>query len=306
MANERALLATAASQHAVFSLAQARAAGFSGRQIERRLASGGWVRVHECAYAVGGVSLSWRGRLIAACFAGGVRAVASHASAAALWGLPGGREDRSEITCPRWRRARHDDVLVHEIKALPPGDVRIVDGIPATCAELTLLHLGAIGSFTLVELALERALRDELVSVESCARLLRRYARQGRAGVRTLRTLLDARDPARRPTESEMETRLIQTIRHLGLPVPEVQYEVRRPDGSFEARLDAAYPSRRVGIEYQSLQHHSTELERRRDRARVHRLRALGWEIIEVGPDDLQQGRHRLGEAIAAALRRAG
>ena len=34
-----------------------------------------------------------------------------------------------------------------------------------------------------------------------------------------------------------------------GLPWPVTQYEVFRPDGSFVARLDLAYPTLRIGIE---------------------------------------------------------
>src|SRR3954468_19425618 len=77
-----------------------------GRHVRTaRLAAGRWDRVHEDVYRVVGTPLSWRGRLLAACWAGGTRAAASHRSAAELCEVPGRNSYDVEITCPRWRRA---------------------------------------------------------------------------------------------------------------------------------------------------------------------------------------------------------
>ena len=97
----------AAEHHGTFTIVHARACGFSDATIERRLAAGDWLSCHVGVFHHPAVPRSWRGDLLAACWAGGFRAVASHRSAAALWGLKGGWRHVPEITCPRWRRARH-------------------------------------------------------------------------------------------------------------------------------------------------------------------------------------------------------
>src|SRR5258706_16221575 len=83
-------------------------------QIWWRIETGRWQRLHDEVYLVAGAPSTWRGDLFAACCAGGPHAVASHRSAAALWGLPGGTTDFVEITCPRWRRTKEDRLVVHE------------------------------------------------------------------------------------------------------------------------------------------------------------------------------------------------
>jgi hypothetical protein len=55
-----------------------------------------------------------------------------------------------EITCPRWRRARHDGLVVHETKAFDPVDAMVIDGIPVTTPQRTLLDLGAVSHESIV------------------------------------------------------------------------------------------------------------------------------------------------------------
>ena len=193
--------------------------------------------------------------MLAACWAGGFRAVASHRSAAAVYGLAGGREEIAEITCPRWRRARHAQVEVHETKALGPFDITVVDRIPVTTPERTLFDLGAVCGPTVVLMAFDKARKNGLVTYESVDAALRRLARPGRPGVRKLRWALSLRDPRQAPSESEMETLMLEVLRRHGLPTPIPQYEIR-DRGRFIARVDAAYPEIRLAIEYQSYQEH--------------------------------------------------
>jgi very-short-patch-repair endonuclease len=131
---------------------------------------------------------------------------------------------------------------------------------------------------------------------------IRRLSRRGRPGGPVLRQLVEARIDGRRPTESEMETRLLQAIRKAGLPEPERQYEVW-DGGRFVGRVDLAYPEARVAIEYDSNEHHTGRVATRRDRARRHELIAAGWLPIDVGPAELRRGLTGLCAAIAEALR---
>jgi hypothetical protein len=256
------------------------------------------------AYRLAGAPLTWKGSLLAACWAGGFRAVASHRSAAGLYGLAGGRRYVAEITCPRWRRARHDGIEVHETKALGASDVTVVDNIPVTTAERTLFDLGAACSPLVVLMAFDKARRIGLVTFESTEATLRRLARPGRPGVRTLRTVLGWRDPAQAPPESEMETLMLDVIRRHGLPAPVPQFEVH-DHGRFVARADAAYPEARIAIEYQSYQEHAEPRPLVRDSRRSNRLKAAGWDVIGVTAPELRDGGDVFCAAIRARLRHA-
>ena len=301
-ADER-LLAFAAEHHAVFRGTHARLCGLTDRQISGRIALGLWLRVYEDSYVAAGAPLTWKGALLAACWAGGFRAAASHRSAAALWGLAGGRRSIVEITCPRWRRAKQQQLVVHETKALEGIDIAQVEGIPVTTPERTLLDLGAVCHESVVEMALDGAEHRGLVTRESVEATLDRLGKRGRNGAGTLRRLLDAHDSDRRTPESEMETMLIQCLRRNGWPEPVPQYEIRN-GGVFVARVDAAYPQWRVAVEYQSDEHHSGRRASERDNDRRLRIIAAGWVPVEATLPDVRNGGGRLCAALRAA--RAG
>lgn len=293
-----ALAAFAADHYSVFTLEHTRLAGFSRKEREHRVATGQWVVLHEDVYLVAGATRSWRGDLLAACWAGGFRAVSSHRSAAALWKLAGGRRSLQEITCPRWRRARHGELVVHESKAFDPVDATVVEGIPVTTPERTLLDLGAVCHESVVEMALDAAEKRELVTLESVGAAVKRLGRSGRNGVSTLRRLLAERRPDRRPPESEMETLMLQVIRRSGLPEPVTQFEIRRA-GRFIARVDAAYPEWHIAIEYDSYEYHAGRKAHDKDNGRRNRIVGAGWLPVSATAEDLRAG----GPALCSAIR---
>jgi hypothetical protein len=294
------LFAFAADHHAVFRGAHARLCGLSRHQIEGRIELGLWRRLYEDVYIAAGAPLTWKGALLAACWAGGFRAVASHRSAAALYRLAGGRRSVVEITCPRWRRAQHDGLVVHETKAFDGIDIAVVEDIPITTPERTLLDLGAVCHESVVEMALDKAENRGLVTRASVQATLHRLSKPGRNGVGTLRRLLTAHDPERCPPESEMETLLIRCLRRNGWPEPVPQYVIRKK-GAFVARVDAAYPQWRIAIEYQSDAHHSGDRAHERDNNRRLRIIAAKWFPVEATLPDVRNGGAQLGAALRSA-----
>ncbi len=295
---DQALAIVASKQHGIFATGHAAACGFTRRQIARRISSGEWSPSHLNAYRLAGAPVTWKGQLLAACWAGGFRAVASYRSAAALYGLAGGRRFVAEVTCPRWRRARHDSVEVHETKALGPADITVIENIPVTTPERTLFDLGAVCSPLVVLMAFDKARRVGLVTYESTGATLRRLARPGRPGVRTLRQVLAWRDPEQAPSESEMETLMLDVIRRHGLPAPIPQFEIYE-NGRFIARADAAYPEARIAIEYQSYQEHVGPESLVRDSRRRNRIKRARWSVIDVTAPELRDG----GDDFCGAIR---
>jgi very-short-patch-repair endonuclease len=284
--------------HGVFGAHHLRDLKVPPHERKYRLRVGRWVPVREGAYRMAGTPLTWRGHVLAAIWAGGVRAIASHRTAAELWELPGRSDRRVEVTCPRWRRARHDGLVVHETRILGPADLTIVDGIPVTTVTRTIFDLAAVCGSSTVDLAIDNALRRRLTTPSDLRATLDRVAGRGRAGTQRLRGLLDDRGVV---TESEGERLLLRMLERHGLPRPVVQFEIRDDDGHLVARVDFAYPDLKIAIEYDSYEHHVGNAALVRDGARRNAVIARGWLPITATAADLRNEGHRL----AFDLRRA-
>ena len=298
---DRRIAALAERQHGVFTLAHADAVGFTRAQRDRRIRSGRWVVAFERVYRIGGVPLSWEGRLLASCWVAHGLAVASHRSAARLRDLPGGRDDLVEITCKRWRRAKANGLLVHETKLLDDADIDCVHGIPTTSVEQTLLGLAAVVPDTVVEMAVDRALHRKLTTQTRLEQFVQRKGKRGRNGIGVLRGLVLGLETTVGIPESAMETKLKQLLRRCGLPMPRFQYEIWH-EGRFVARVDAAYPDLRIAIEYDSYEHHLGRQAIERDSERRARLSRIRWETITFTAAALRSGGGEQLDALRAKL----
>jgi hypothetical protein len=291
----------AEGHHGVFAAHHLRALDVPDHVRRHRLATGRWEMVHERVYRVVGNPLSWRGQVLAACWAGGTRATGSHRTAAELRRLPGGSERLVEITCPRWRRARHDGLVVHESRLLDDEDTELVDQIPVTTVPRTLFDLAVVLGPATLDLAMATALRRGLTSCDELGKVLDRLARRGRAGTTRFREVFGRHQADPRQTESEAEHLVLRLIQQHGLPAPIPQFEIRRPDGSFVARVDFAYPDLKIAIEYDSYAHHLGTEAHDRDGARRNAVLGLRWYPITATAADLRNGGHRLAQEIALA-----
>jgi hypothetical protein len=88
----------------------------------------------------------------------------------------------------------------------------------------------------------------------------------------------------------------------------QTQYVVRRPDGGFIARVDFAWPSRRVLVEVDGFAYHADRVSYRNDRRRQNALEIAGWLVLRLTwedvlgrPDEVVRVvRQALGEIAAA------
>ncbi len=106
-----------------------------------------------------------------------------------------------------------------------------------------------------------------------------------------------------RPTESDMETMLLQALRRHGLPEPVLQHEIFDAAGHFVARPDAAYLEFKIAIEYDSRQEHSDEFQLARDATRRNRLVAEQYVVMSARHADLKRGGQEICDLIAARMR---
>jgi len=272
---ELRLLGLAQAQHGVLSRHQALGEGLSASAIDRRLAAGEWVRVFQGVYRLAGVQITWEQRVMAGCLAAGPDAVASHRSAATLFGMPGVPR-WVEVMVPRPQQVRVGGVIAHRTRLLAADDVGRLRGIPATTADRTLVDLARVYPAARVGPMLDYALARRLVTR---AALEARVT--GRRHDDVLRELLDERPATARPMGSEFEACLFQALRDAGLSLPIPQYRVLMDDGS-EIFLDFAYPDVKLAIEADSYLWHASLADWQRDRARNNELIALGWSILPI------------------------
>jgi hypothetical protein len=299
-----AIARIADAHHGLFGHQHLVLLGVSPEERRHRLATGRWEYVHDSAYRVGGAALGWHGSLLAACWAGGTRAFASHRSALALHQLPGGSRDVIEITCPRSRRARHEGLVVHETRAHDDDQVTLVDAIPCTTIERTLFDLAGMRRRRTLDLALDVALRLEKTSLPSLRALCDQVARRGRRGSAIFRSALEERSPTDALPESAPERLLAAALVARGLPRPVLQHVVLDQSGDFVARADLAYPDDRILIEYESFQHHTGKVALVRDSARRNVLVGLGFVVLSATAADVRDEARRLAASIRAVQQR--
>jgi predicted transcriptional regulator of viral defense system len=188
--SDELVLKLACAQFGVITRTQARTAGLSQHQIRYRLQIGHWLPLGPGAYLVEELTDSangWSARLIAACLT--LDGVASHHSAAALWGLipP---TIHVEVTVTRARYRRRPGVNVHSTTQSAQLAPRTVEAIPTTCVERTLIDLATVrdvqelGSLIRRSLDLRLTTQERLVSAELSHR------KRGRPGIPRFRKVL--------------------------------------------------------------------------------------------------------------------
>jgi hypothetical protein len=252
--------------------------GMHPSSIDRRRAAGEWISDFPGIYRHTAAPVTAYQSLLAAVWAGGPRAIASHRSAAWLWGMLDVPPSRPEVTVPKGGRPL-PGVIRHQSTDLEFG-ISSRRMIPTTNPLRTLLELGALGDLAVVEQALDRGRAARLITPRGLNRTLEEFGRAGRNGTRVLRTALErfgASAPGRAPTVLESGLGRIFVRYNLWTPVPEF---VTGPRGEY--RIDFAYPHIKMGMEGESLRWHGP-LQQEADQERHNALTAYGWTMLYFG-----------------------
>ncbi len=197
-----------------------------------------------------------------------------------------------EITVTRGSGASRRGIRVHRTLRLDPDEREVLDGIPVTSVDRTLLDLAARATDRELERALAAALDR---GATSRARLRRYLARRRRwPGASRLRAWLDPAEPPRH-TRSPPEEELLAVVRASDLPDPLTNH----PVGPYE--LDLYWPDAKVAVEYDSRRYHLGEEAFEHDRLRDAWLAAEhGILVIRVTGRQLRDQ-----EALVDRLRQA-
>jgi len=261
-------------QFGLVTRANAHASALSDRQIAKLVENRSLIRVHRAVYRVPGSPPSPKQDALAACFAVGTHAFASHSTAAGVFGLLRANKGKPEVLVARAHRSRLTTVVVHRAVELARNEVTRVGLIPLTRVARTLSDLAVRMD---IEDALDEALRRKLVTPEQLAR----YPR--------LRRLAEDRMEHGVP-DSKLERLAIDALRAAGLPEPVRQYRVRIRGRNY--RPDLCYPDRRVSIELEGQAPHWGQWQYDHDRDNDFELDR--WRVLTYTWDDATNGSLKL------------
>jgi len=291
------LAALARRQHGLVTRAQVLRV-LSRGQLDRRVRTGALEHVRTNVYRVAGTPESWVQHVFAACLSAGEGSVASFATAARIWGLPGfATFDEIHVTTPSRRRKRIPGVTVHDSQVLHSRHVTTLGGVPITTPARTLCDLTGSYPPWQVEHALDDSLRRRLCSLNRMMRVFVDLATRGRRRSTVMRALLDERMSGFHAGDSRNELRLARWLAAAGLPRPVQQYRVRL--GGKTRRLDLAYPPEKIDIEYDGWDTHRVRSAFDSDRERDMLLELDGWLVLRFTS---RQGRATVVERVARAL----
>lgn len=261
--------------HALVTRGEAARVGIGKRAWYRALENGLLVPVAPNVARMVGAPDSVESRILGPILSLGRGALASHRSAAFLWGAAVLGDDPVDLLAgSRGRRLDLDGVMLHrptDLRRLRPVQPR---GIPATDPLRTLLDLGAVAPEA-TPVLLEQLVIAGSVTRRSVERTLVEHARPGRAGVTALRAAIAAWPFGDEPPDSKLEREVMDLCRRHCLPAPDFHPVIL----GFE--VDFAWLPERVILESDGWADHGRD--RRgfaRDRERDPLLVEAGWLVI--------------------------
>jgi very-short-patch-repair endonuclease len=293
-------------QCGIVDRSQALGAGLSDKQIEHRLRSGRWRRVHDGVYATFSGPLSREARLWAALRRAGTGAMLSHETAAEIQGLIDAKTAGStiHITVPGRRRPvqnrRIPGVVIHRSDQSQP-QFPIGWKLPRTRIEDTVLDLvDAAPTFKDAYSWISRA-----VSRESASADMLRTALAARGRIRWRRQLAVALADNDAGVHFELERRYARDVeRAHGLP--RARRQARREIAGQAHYRDNWYAEYRVCVELDGPSFHRYEQVSRDKRRDNLNLAADGVQTFRFGPVEVTELACESAVMVAATLGRNG
>lgn len=221
-------------------------------------------------------------------------AVVTGASALTIHGVPllSASDPVHVLVSPEQRFALGRDVVVHRrpsrpCEALPWEGIRLAT--PTRAVLDLLLRRPVLEAVPLLDVVL----RNGVVTAEDVRTVLAGRSDMGIVLARESAGLADGR------AESRPESWVRVVLARHGLEaVP--QHEIWDERG-FVARVDLAFVTARVAVEYEG-DHHGERSWLRTDRQRLDRLREAGWTVVFVTKADLYLPQRELAARVRGAL----
>lgn len=283
-------------QFGAAAIDQLRAAGLTPGAIADRVDAGDWRLLCPGVVALAGAPVVWEQGAMAVTLAPG-RCAVSHGSALRLHGLDG-FTDFDELHAMTHRGGRAElptGTILHRSRRFDPAtQVVLCHDVRTMNVACSLVLSAGFHPDEAVGKALDDALRRG-APLGWLSQTAQRWSGRGVPGSRVLATMLAERIGTNLP-RSWYERLANEAFDRSGIVL---RHEYAVVDGGRHlCTIDLAAPEVLVGIECQSTRWHADPTARHHDLRRKRRLRALGWEIVEVWYADL----HRMDDVVADVL----
>ena len=229
------------------------------------------VRVHAGVYAVGHQQHSAPARAMAAVLACGPKAILSHDSAAALWGVRAW-PSVPEVTAPIHHQ--RPGIRTHRTQTLASNQVRRHHSIRVTSPARTILDIQS----RLTDAQLIRAVNDLRIAKHMRAAELERLL----AASDRVKALVD---PDQAPTRSPKEDEFLAFCRKYGLPRPKTNTRLHGHE------VDALFEAEKVVVEIDGWIFHNSHESFEQDRDRDADLAQYGYLTVRVTSERLRGSR---------------
>ncbi|MGH9177304.1 MAG: DUF559 domain-containing protein [Acidimicrobiales bacterium] len=272
------------------------------RATRRRIASPDWEEVSDRVLRLVGPPPTKPQLAMAAVLDAGRGAMASHRTAAAVWGLCGFNLRLVEVSRSRDGSARPTELAhVYHPRFLPDHHVTVHDGIPVTTLARTAVDMAATEHPGRVEVTAHAAVRCGM-TWEVLGATAEEMGGRGVRGIGVIRKLIE--DNRGRPAlESGLELRFLAILRAAGLPEPRRQVNVGGED--WVGRVDFVDDDARLVLEINSDRYHGGVLERRRDDRRTAALVAAGYRVLPLSEDLIENSPDEVLRLVVLARRSA-
>jgi hypothetical protein len=252
-----------AEQFGVASRAQLRSAGVSDTTIARWVAEGLLHRNHPGVYAVGHATLTREARWLAGQLACAPHGRVTHWTAAIVLNLASPFDHRPHITLPPTKGVRRDGIRPHR-SVIPERDQLDRGPWRTTTWARAIVDCADIASRLQIEELLTAAHDQQLYDHHTLETAISDAG--GRHGLKRLIPTMEAIGDRPKLYRSRTERRIAAQLTNLGLPEPEVNATLRRPDGRY-VELDLFFRDAGVNVEIDG-PHHELPAQKAHDAER--------------------------------------
>jgi hypothetical protein len=244
--------------------------GLTTGGVDRRLRNGSLVTRYTGVYCLAPARQDAQALIAAAVLAGGPHAVASHASAAYLWGFLPRYEPPPEISLTTGdRRPRH--ILTHRCPSLQPRDITRQRGVPTTTPARTALDLALRVTAKQLSRLINDARHDGHLRLDALQDAITRNPLH--PGAKLLAPFVES---PHNPTNSDFEDDFLAFTQKYGLPTPLINHP-------FNGRyLDAFFPDHGVIVECDGWEFHKDRDAFEDDRERDAEHLKLGLVTVRI------------------------
>jgi len=180
-------------------------------------------------------------------------------------------------------------VRVH-VSNLTDSEIGLVDGLRLASPIRAAWDAATLTSPRAALATIDGLLRRRLLTERQLLREL--TVRAGTWGVARARAVFELADGL---SESPAESWTRWLLHHSTIPPATLEFEVLDENGGFIARVDFAWPAKRVALEYDGA-YHADPKQRAIDQRRDSALAGLGWKVLHMTSSDLHDPSRVLAE----------